>query len=317
MIRVFALSKEFKKIENITIEDLDNHEISWYWVDFENPTESETSLLSSYFNFHPLSIEDCIVALNRPKLDYCGEYNFIIINALNQETLKPKEVNLFLENKFIVSYHLDKLEEINTAWERVNENKANWHKGPIYAAHQIIDKVVDNFFPAINNIEDLLDKLDNNENKKSIHQIIDEIFQIRSDLLKLRRISISMRDLLYRLLNSERFNEFNGHKLYFSDIYDHLLKLCDMIESSREMTTDMRDSYISINSNKINEKMMLLTVITSIFIPLTFIVGVYGMNFEYMPELKWKFGYFGVLFLMFALALVMFLWFKRKGWFNK
>ena len=125
-----------------------------------------------------------------------------------------------------------------------------------------------------------------------------------------------MRDLLYRTLNSDRLPGFKEHKIYFSDIHDHLLKLSDMIESSREITSDLRDSYLSINSNRMNTNMMVLTVITSIFIPLTFVAGIYGMNFEYMPELTWKYGYFMALGIMTCIGISMFLWFKRKGWFD-
>ena len=125
-----------------------------------------------------------------------------------------------------------------------------------------------------------------------------------------------MRDLLYRILNSERLQGFEDHKLYFSDVYEHLVKLADMAESSREMTSDMRDSYLSLNSSHMNQNMMVLTVITTIFIPLTFIVGVYGMNFQHMPELGWKYGYMIVLIIMAAIGTGMFIWFKKKGWFN-
>ena len=145
---------------------------------------------------------------------------------------------------------------------------------------------------------------------------MDEVFEIRGSLLKLRKTVNFMRDLLYRILNAERLKGFQEHKLYFSDIHDHLIKLSNMIESSREMTSDMRDNFLSINSTRMNRNMMVLTVITTIFIPLTFIVGVYGMNFQNMPELSWKYGYFGVLLIMSIIAIVMFLWFKRKGWFD-
>lgn len=126
-----------------------------------------------------------------------------------------------------------------------------------------------------------------------------------------------MRDLLYRMLNSERLRNFHKDKIYFSDIYDHLLKLSSMIESSREMTADIRDNYLSVNSAKMNRNMMVLTVITTIFIPLTFIAGVYGMNFRYMPELNWRYGYFAVWIVMLIIAITMYLWFKNKGWMDK
>jgi magnesium transporter len=317
LLHIFAINKNRELIENLTLNDLHKEELAWYWVDFHSPNEDEIQLLSNYFKFHPLAIEDCIHSLNKPKLDYYENYNFFILNALNKHNLQPIEVSLFVGDNFIVSYHEETLPEMEEASNRIRNTKHHWHKGPMYVTHQILDEIVDQFFPAIYEIEDALDKIDNNPDKKSIHKLIDEVFIIRSNLLKLRRIIYSMRDLLYRTLNSERLNTFKDHKLYFSDVYDHLLKLSEMVEANRDMTSDIRDSYLSINSNKMNTNMMLLTVITSIFIPITFIAGVYGMNFKYMPELEWKYGYFFALIIMALISVSMYLWFKRKGWFDK
>ncbi|MEW8987450.1 MAG: CorA family divalent cation transporter, partial [Bacillus sp. (in: firmicutes)] len=117
-------------------------------------------------------------------------------------------------------------------------------------------------------------------------------------------------------INSERIEGVQSHLLYFTDIYDHLLKLSEMIESNREMTADMRDSYMSLNSNRMNTIMKTLTVITTIFMPLTFVVGIYGMNFDNMPELHWQWGYFIVLGVLIVGGIGMYAWFKRKGWFD-
>jgi magnesium transporter len=122
--------------------------------------------------------------------------------------------------------------------------------------------------------------------------------------------------MLYRVINSDKIPGVQQHIAYYKDIHDHLLKLTDMIESNREMTADLRDSYDSIRSSRMNMIMKTLTVITTIFMPLTFIVGVYGMNFHYMPELGWHWGYFTVLGLMAALGVGMYVWFRRKGWFD-
>ncbi|BBP87881.1 hypothetical protein BsIDN1_14990 [Bacillus safensis] len=127
---------------------------------------------------------------------------------------------------------------------------------------------------------------------------MNEVFGIRSDLLKLRRTIIPMRDLLYRIVNTNMMKSDPNRHAYFNDIYDHLLKLTEIVESNRDMTADLRDSYQTLNSNRMNAIMMTLTIVSTIFIPLTFIVGVYGMNFDNMPELHWKYGYFGVLIFM-------------------
>ena len=316
MIRVLAITKDFKLICDLPLDDLTNDNILWYWVDFNNPSQDEISLLDSHFHFHQLSIEDCVFSFNSPKLDYYENYNFFVLNTINKDTLDPIEVSLFVGNKYIVSYHANELNDLDEAFERAKTNEKSWDKGPSFIAHQILDKIVDYFFPAINKIQDKLDEIEKNVKKSPIHTLMDETFRLRIDLLKLRRTINSMRDLLYRILNSERLIGFHEHKLYFSDIHDHLVKLSDMVTSNREITSDMRDNYLSINSSRMNKNMMVLTVITTIFIPLTFIVGIYGMNFENMPELTWKYGYFVVLGIMTFIATKMFLWFKRKGWFD-
>jgi magnesium transporter len=316
LIRTFGYKQESDTCINFDLEHLSKHDLQWYWVDFNNPSESEIELLRNYFNFHPLSIEDCIYSLNKPKVDYCEGYNFLILNGIRTDILAPTEISLFVGHNYIISFHTESLAELDEAWERVTKDRCNRENGPAFVTYQILDKIVDQFFPAVCKIDDQLDALDSNLDKKSAHKLIDEVFEIRGDLLKLRRIVYSMRDLLYRILNSERLPDFTEHKIYFSDIHDHLLKLSDMIESSREITSDLRDSYISVNSNRMNTNMMILTVITTIFIPLTFLAGVYGMNFEYIPELKWKYGYFFILGVMAFLGISMFLWFKRKGWFD-
>lgn len=316
MIRTFGLNKESEACFNFSLNSLGELDLQWYWADFDNPSDSEIDLLRKYFNFHPLSIEDSIYSLNKPKLDYYDEYSFFILNALHSETLAPTEISLFVNQNFIISFHTESLSEMDEAWKRVTGERGNWDKGPPFVAYQILDKIVDQFFPAVYEIEDKLDEIDSNLDNKAIHQILDVIFQIRGDILKLRRIISSMRDLLYRILNSERLPSFKEHRLYFSDIHDHLLKLSEMLDSSREVTSDLRDSYLSMNSNWMNTNMMVLTVITTIFIPLNFVAGIYGMNFKHMPELNWQYGYFLVLGVMLCIGISMFLWFKRKGWFN-
>ncbi|MEC0303362.1 magnesium/cobalt transporter CorA, partial [Terribacillus saccharophilus] len=158
--------------------------------------------------------------------------------------------------------------------------------------------------------------IEDEESHKSPQTVINEVFDIRSDLLRTRRTIAPMRDLIYRLLSIQKFDFVQTQKAYFNDIYDHLLKLTEIVDSNRELTSDMRDSYESINSNRMNAIMMTLTIVSTIFIPLTFIAGVYGMNFVNMPELQWKYGYPVAMLLMAIIAVVMLWRFKRKGWFN-
>lgn len=316
MINIIGLTKEQTLIKFNEISQIDEKDLNWVWVDFDSPSEEELEILNSYFKFHTLAIEDCIHSLNKAKMDYYEEYTFFILNTLDKKHLDPKEISLFVSKKYIVSFHLEHLDEIEEAKKSVYENKWNFNKGTMYIFHQILDQVVDEFFPVLYNLEEKIDSLEENKDNRSIHNLVEEVFKLRSDIMRIRKVINPMRDLLYRILNSDRLENFKDHKIFFSDIYDHLVKLSDMLEWSREMTSDLRDSYISINSNRMNSNMMVLTVITTIFIPLSFIAGLYGMNFKYMPELEWQGGYFVVLTLMALIALFMFWWFKKKGWFD-
>ncbi|MCR8644056.1 magnesium/cobalt transporter CorA [Paenibacillus sp. N1-5-1-14] len=314
MIRTLAITKDNKLLEYLTLEQLKSDTIQWYWVDLTAPTEEEGKLLQDYFHFHPLAIEDCFNLLQRPKLDHYDDIQFLILHAIEHPSLVAKEINMFVGPNFIVTFSLEQIQVIEEARERVRKQSSGWQIGPLFAAHAVIDKTVDQYFPCVHQIEDGLDDLESSHNE--IVSNMDQLFAIRSRLLKLRRTIIPMRDLLYHVINSNRIPGLKEHLFYFSDIHDHLLKLTDMIESNREITADLRDSYISLNSNRMNSIMKTLTVITVIFMPLTFLAGVYGMNFTNMPELGWKWGYFIVIGIMITVAGSMYVWFKRKGWFE-
>lgn len=316
LIRTLAITKEHQLLQDITMEQLADSRIAWYWVDFNSPTEEEARLLDIHFKFHPLAIEDCFHFLQRPKLDYYDGYSFLVLHGLDPNTLEANEVDIFLGSNYIVSYHIKPSSEVDMTWERVKGEGYFQKLNSVHTFHLLLDKIVDQYFPTLYQTEDRLDELEDLE-QKSRRAVMDEVFEIRSDLLRLRRSIFPMRDLLYRILNSERIEIPKEQKAYFGDIYDHLLKLAEMVESNREITSDIRDSYISLNSDRTNHIMMTLTVISAIFIPLTFIAGVYGMNFKYMPELTWKYGYFGILGFMGVVGLGMYWWFKKKGWFGE
>lgn len=316
MIRTLAITNNLELKCDVPLEKLNSNDIAWYWVDFSSPTEDEGNFLSCHFRFHSLAIEDCFHFLQRPKLDYYDGYNFFVLHALNPNKLQSEELDMFLAKNFIVTFHLTQLLGVETVWERVINCENFWNKGPSYITYELMDKIVDEYFPILYRIEDKLNEIEINEEKKSMRLLMVEVFDLRGDLLKLRRTILPMRELLYRVLNSEKLEITQDQKAYFSDIYDHLLKLTEMVDSNRDMTSDIRDNYLSLNSNRMNKIMATLTIVTSIFIPLTFIVGIYGMNFENMPELKWQCGYFMVLGFMAIVGGGMALWFKRKGWFD-
>ncbi|MEW9053931.1 MAG: magnesium/cobalt transporter CorA [Neobacillus sp.] len=316
MIRTVAVNSDYQMLKDVEVSELVQGDYLWYWIDFHQPTDDEIELLRNPLRFHPLAVEDCIYTLQRPKLDYYEECTFFVTQALNKETITKEEVDIFLADTFIVTFHHNPSNEIDEVWKRfyLTKNIEQW--SPSLVFYHVVDKMVDNYFPLVYRIEDTLNELDENSKGRTMEILLDELFDTRHDLLSLRHTITPMRDLIYRIINSQRLTLTKDRVEYFSDIHDHLLKLTEMVEANRELTTDIRDSYISINSHQTNHVMKVLTVITTIFMPLTFIAGIYGMNFENMPELTWEYGYFATLLLMFIIGFGMSYWFKKKGWFK-
>jgi magnesium transporter len=316
MIRTIAVNQNYQIIKDLQLLDLLKGNYLWYWIDFQEPTNEEIEFLRNPLSFHPLAIEDCIHTLQRPKLDYYDNYTFFVTQSLNQQTIAREETNFFLSENYIISFHHHTSNEINEVWKRftLSTNIDKWD--PSHVFYSVLDKMVDNYFPLVYQTEDMLNEIDENSTGRTMEALLEDLFETRHHLLSLRHTITPMRDLVYRILNSQRMTYIQVRKEYFSDIHDHLLKLTEMIEANRELTTDIRDSYISINSHQTNHVMKVLTVITTIFMPLTFIAGIYGMNFQNMPELTWKYGYFATIGLMILVAIGMSLWFKKKGWFK-
>ncbi|XQY93244.1 magnesium/cobalt transporter CorA [Metabacillus sp. HB246100] len=315
MIRSVAIMKDKEVRYDLPLEELKNDQIQWFWVDFHAPTDDEVKVLSSYFKFHPLSIEDCIEFVQRPKLDFYDDYFFIVIHAINHETLEADEVDLFVSSRSIVSFHKKPVKELLAIWNRI-ENEKSLKSNPMQIMYQIIDKVVDDYFPPIYKLEDLVNQVEDNTSDQTISELMEQVFDIRSELNKLRRTIVPMRDLLYRIISSSRLNSMKEKHIYFQDVYDHLLKLVEMIDANRELSSDIRDSYLSISSDRMNRVMMTLTVMSSIFLPLTFIAGLYGMNFRYMPELTGEYSYYIVLGIMALISVGMIWFFYKMGWFR-
>jgi magnesium transporter len=312
-----AMTDDQELLEEIPLHNLMDKNINWFWVDFDCPTDAEIKLLDSYFHFHPLAIEDCMHFLQRPKVDHYEETHLFVVHSLHPETLVAEEIDFFLGPRGIVTFHLAPSQEIEEVRRRMQDPLIRKGKDHNFIAYLLMDKLVDNYFPTLFFIEDQLNELEaQGENNAGIQKQTEQVYDIRADLLRLRRTVFPMRDLLYRMINSDKIPGVKEQNIYYTDIYDHLLKLTEMIESNREMTADLRDSYNSLRSNRMNSIMKTLTVITTIFMPLTFIAGVYGMNFVNMPELQWAGGYYLIIGVMVVLGLGMYLWFRRKGWFD-
>lgn len=311
MLHTVIITHDLAIIDDAPLNRSTDADVKWFWTDFDSPDDMEIDLLRTHFLFHPLAIEDCLQLLQRPKLNHYEGYDFFVLQNLNSDTLKPQDINLFVGANFIVTFHLASFPEIELIRRRMNQHTISL--GPRHLIYSIMDRFVDDYFPFIYKIEDKLNQI---ESSKISSSFIDELYKSRDELLSLRRIVVPMRELLYMILNTNLLKITPEEHMHFKDIHDHLVKINEMIDSNREITADIRDSYVSMNSYRMNNIMKTLTVISSIFIPLTFIVGIYGMNFHYMPELSWHWGYFASLGVMAMIALGMLLGFWVKGWFK-
>lgn len=313
-----AYTEDGRLLQELTIADIlqPSENYQWYWVDIQEPTPEEKKILEE-FSFHPLAIKDCIHHFQRPKLDPYDNYYFLVFNSFHPTSLEPLEIDLFLGDKYIVSFHFHRHLEIDEVWDRMIQGVAPRDSGVQYILYKLFDKIVDSFFPVAQRLEDQLTHLETRPSYSEVSSMMGRVFQIRRKLLKLRHIIWPMRDLVYRMLATQRLAGDIELKRFMMDIQDHLQKLASMIDSSREIASDIRDNYMSLNSHRMNTIMMRLTLITTIFMPLSFIAGLYGMNFEYMPELTHPYGYFIVLAVMFLITIVLYIHFRRKGWFGK
>lgn len=289
---------------------------AWFWVDFESATPQEAQLLSTVFHFHPLAIEDCLHLLQRPKLDMYGNTAFMVLHALGEKSIRPKEVNAFLNKTFLVTYHQNANSIFHEIREELNHSVNLAEKDPGYILYKLIDRIVDQYFPVVYSFDEELGKMEATDLFKPNQRVMARVFTLRRELLFLRRTLFPQREVINRWMSLDENIWKLSNKPYVADIHDHLTRLLEHLDTYRELASNLLDNYLSLNQFRMNRVMMTLTVITTIFMPLTFIVGVYGMNFDNMPELHWKYGYFMVWGILILIAILMVQWFRKRGWFS-
>lgn len=313
MIHLVGLTKEntIEKQEDFTNTDFTR--FHWVWIDLEEPTSEEIKRIKDMYHFHPTTIEYSEDKVRRPKLEYYDDHMFYITHILrekNDEIIK-QELNFFINEKYIVTVHQMPIEELNQIRGTFHEKASTYE-----IFHHMLGAIVESYLSLIDKIEEELEKIEDNTQNKKMSELMTDLFDIRKMLLHIGYTVLPMKDMLYQMLNSNLLKGNMYKRKYFSRIYDNLAKLSDMVTTNREIASDIRDNYLSLNSYQTNKLITVLTIIAAIFTPLTFIAGVYGMNFVNMPELNWENGYYIVLSLMAVIAVVMFLWFKVKGWFK-
>jgi magnesium transporter len=290
----------------------------YLWVDLETPTAEEADVLSRVFGFHHLAIEDCWHEPQHPKVDDYGDYVFVVVHGVRYDAERDEfpthELNIFLGPNFLVTFHTFHSRSIEAMKSNIRRNPHIMARGMDFLLHQILDRVIDNYFPKLDIIEDKIDALENDVVLDAKAELLSRIFHLRHTIAHLRRVAIQEREVLIQISRGEYPFISPKAQVYFKDIYDHLFRIVEVADNLREALNVMVQVYVSMVSNQLNHTMRVLTVIATLMLPLTVITGIYGMNFDFMPELRWRFGYFAVLFFMAAVAAGMVFYFRRRNW---
>jgi len=281
--------------------------------------------LGTLFGFHPLALEDVLNSGQRPKLEDYGDYHFLVLKSLllKDEELQVEQISFFLSGNYVVTLQEVPGDSFEKVRERIRQNKGGQIRklGPDYLLYALIDALIDEFFPVLERYGERIEELEDQVVLKPEPATLSQIHRIKRDLLDLRRTAWPEREVISSLQREEAHLIRPETRVFLRDCYDHMVQVIDMIETYRDLAGGMLDVYLSSTSNRLNEVMKVLTIISTIFIPLNFIAGVYGMNFDRqasplnMPELGWYYGYPAVLTVMAVTGGLLALYFKRKGWF--
>jgi magnesium transporter len=318
------------RVNNLLPEDCPKYlsSDSTSWIDIVGlGNEDKLQALGEIFNLHPLTLEDMVNIPQRPKVEEYEDYLFIVIQMailLDHQGFLLEQISLIVGKNYVITVQEEgKYDSLEGVRERIRLNKGSIRQQKAgYLAYSIWDAIVDGYFPVLESYGERIEELENEILINPNERTLSKIYQIRQELLSLRRAIWPQRDTLNALLRDEYLVIDKTIKPYLRDCYDHVVQILDVIENYREFANGLMDFYLSSVSNKMNEIMKTLTVISTIFIPLTFVVGVYGMNFNpdkspyNMPELEWYWGYVFVWGLMLTIALGLVLFFWRRGWFK-
>ncbi len=291
------------------------------WINIDGVHDAEVvEKLGAAFHLHPLILEDIMTTSQRPKLDELDESFYIVarmvdLNGRGTEVV-TEQLSLVFGKNFVLTFQEEPGDMFDPVRERIRNGKGRIRKlGPDYLAYALLDAVVDHYFTVLENIGDRIEKLEEELIKNPRQETLHAIYTLKREMLMFRKAVWPLREVVAGIERQESPLVQASTNMFFRDVYDHLIQVIDNVETFRDMLAGMLETYLSSVSNRMNEVMKILTIISTIFIPLTFIAGVYGMNFAHMPELKWKYGYFIVWGLMIAVGFSLVRFFKRKKWF--
>ncbi len=301
------------------------------WVDLEDPSDAEEeTLLVSLLDIHPLAIEDSQRGREEeghlPKVEDFGDYLFIIFNPIERKNgtaegrpaekleIRTTQLSAFLSKRMLVTHHYRPLRSISYALQMCGKNPQTLGRGPDFLFHLIIDDIVDNYTPILDAMDEAIDSMEDEVFKKPSQQCMVRILQLKKDIMMVRRIAAYQREMLNRLSRGEFGLITRDEMVYYRNVYDHLVRMTDLTDSYRDVVSGLLDAYLSVTSNNLNRVMKVLTIISTIFLPLSFITGFFGMNFRFLPGSEWEYGVLTAALFMLVVGLGMLWVFRRNKW---
>ncbi len=290
------------------------------WIDLTAQDEAQMRVLAERFHFHPLAIEDCLHVDQRPKLEEYDQYLFLVSHALRCENaddptaMEPLELHAFLGPGYLVTVHLQPIAKLEVIWQRVSADTALFKRGADFVYYMVSDGIVDSHFAHIDRISDRLEALEEAVLERAQRENLHQIFALKHTLVLMRKLLSPQRDVfavLSRRGGDKHVTERTA--LYFRDVYDHLVRIYESIDAARDILGSALEAYLSMVSQRTNEIMKSLTLLSAVFLPLSFVTGFFGQNFEAMP---WKSTHLlvGMLATCVAIPVIMLFWFRSRRW---
>jgi magnesium transporter len=290
-----------------------------FWIDIcEAAREDIEPLLEEWFRFHELAAEDATSENTLPKYDSFATYDFFVFRAIKvqlaEHGIDTNKLACFLGGNFVFTVHAQTMEAVDAIWNRLPQDRRILQRGCDFLLYAVLDHMVDSHFPILDEIEEHIDEIHETVFAAPAPLLLDELLHLKRDLNVLRRQSLPQRELLNSISRGDAKFIASEHLIYFRDLYDHMFRIGESIDVERDLATSTMEAYLSVVANRTNDIMKVLTIFSSILLPVNLIAGIYGMNFLHMPELQWKWGYLWAIGVMFSIAVVMLIWFWRRGW---
>jgi len=324
-VRITLIDYDEQKIQEREIEKIeecfpfkDEPTVSWINIDGLHDLQA-IEKIGSCFSIHPLILEDIVNTGQRPKAEDFQDYVYVVLKMLSydeqQGHIKAEQVSLALGSNFLISFQEREGDVFSGVRERLRKGKGRIRKaGSDYLVYALLDAIVDQYFIILETFGDQIESTEEELIGDFTQQTLEAIHSMKREMIFFRKQVWPLREVVGGLARGEMSLISEATHVYLRDVYDHTIQIIDTIESLRDVLSGLLDIYLSTLSNKMNEVMKVLTIIATIFIPLTFVAGVYGMNFKYMPELEWQWGYFAVWGVMVLVFVIMLAYFKRKAW---